>query len=187
MINLNSKKKEFLDIIDKNDIVIDLKSRDDIHCLGLRHREVHVWLFDKNQNIYFQKSSARKSSAGLFDASIGAHVDKGENYLTAAVRETKEESGMVIKAEDLIFLKKVSGISKYKYLNKINNFIRSIYIYKYPVSKEQLKHDEDETDGFYKFSIDFLSNMNDKEKAKFHKFVPTNELPYILNYLKNLQ
>ena len=183
MINLNSDHSELLDVINEDDVIIESKSRDDIHHLGLLHREIHVWLFDKNNNIYFQKSGINKSNAGLFDASIGGHVDKGEEYVNAAVREIKEESGLSVSASDLILLTKFKNVSKNKKMSTINNFFRSIYIYKYPVSEEQIKEDRTENDGFKKFSLDFLSNMNKKNKAMFHKFVPTYELPLVLKYL----
>ena len=186
MLNQNLTNEEFLDVINDDDEVIGVRSRQDIHNLGLLHREVHVWLFDKDRNIYFQKSPAHKTSAGLMDASVGGHVDKGEEYLPAAIRETKEESGLSILADDLIFLVKFRGISEHKIKKKINNFSRAIYIYKYPIADEQLKADPRETDGFHKFSLDFLLKMSKEEALLFHKFVPTHEIPHILNYFKSI-
>ena len=86
-----------------------------------------------------------------------------------------------------VFLVKFQNISRYKNLTIVNNFFRSIFIYKHPVSSHQIKYDKNETDGFHKFSFDFLSNMNSKEKLLFHKFVPDCELPYVINYLNKLQ
>ena len=186
MASLNYLKGELLDVVDKNDVIIGSGSRDDVHHLGFMHREIHVWLFDELKNIYFQKSPPHKSSAGLLDASIGGHVDKGEDYLSAAIRETREESGLLIKSSSLIFLTKFSGISEHKKRGTVNNFIRSVYICKNPVTGDQLKHDPAETDGgFHKFSFNFLSNLSKNDTLLFHKFVPTDELPLVLNYLKN--
>ena len=94
MTNLNYENKRILDVIDKNDKIVDSKSRIDIHRLGLLHREIQVWIFDKNKNIFFQKMGLHKKSAGLLDATIAGHPNKGEEYLDAAVRETKEEIGI---------------------------------------------------------------------------------------------
>lgn len=187
MDNLNSENNEYLDVVNDSDVVIESRSRYDIHHLGLLHREVHVWLFDKDQTVYFQKSAAHKSSAGLMDASVGGHVDKGEDYLTAAVRETKEESGLIIIPSDLVFLTKIKGISEHKKKGTINNFSRAIYVYKNPVSDNQIKVDFKETDGFHKFSLEFLSNLTKDQELLFHKFVPTHELPHLLKYFKNEQ
>lgn len=178
---------ETIDIVDDNDVTIGSKRRDEIHSLGLLHREVHVWLFDKEKNVYFQKSPAHKSSAGLFDASVGGHVDKGEDYITAAVRETKEESGLVIPSVDLVLLNKFRGVSEHKKKGTINNFVRSVFIYKKPVTAEDLTADLNETDGgFHKFSYDFLSKLNNEKAKAFHKFVPTDELPRVINFLNKV-
>ncbi len=177
---------EIIDIVDDNDVIIGLRKRDEVHRLGLLHREVHVWLFDKEKNIYFQKSPAHKSSAGLMDASIGGHLNQGEEYLEAAVRETKEESGLSILESDLILLTKFTGIKKHEKFGRINNFIRSVYVYKHPVSDGELKADPLETDGFHKFSPDYLSNLSKEDELLFHKFIPTHELPFVLKYLQKI-
>lgn len=184
MINLIPENNEYLDVVSDFDMVIESRSRYDIHRLGLLHREVHVWLFDKDRNVYFQKSAAHKSSAGLMDASIGGHVDKGEDYLTAAVRETKEESGLIVSPLELVLLTKIKGVSEHKKKGIKNNFIRAMYVYKSPVSDNEIKADFKETDGFHKFSFDFLSNLTKEQELLFHKFVPTHELPFLLDYLK---
>src|SRR5258708_3806596 len=111
MTNINFENSRLLDVVSQNDKVIDLKTRTDVHRLGLRHREIHVWLFDGKHNMYFQKRGLHRPSAGLLDATIGGHVNKGEEYLNAAIRETKEETGISILASDLILLKKFKGIS----------------------------------------------------------------------------
>ncbi len=186
MNSLNSENKDMLDVVDENEIVIGSKSRNDVHRLGLLHREIHVFLFDKDHNIYFQKRDIKKSSGGLLDASIGGHVDKGEDYLTAAIREAKEESGLLILPSDLILLIKFKNPLKNDKKGTINNFIRSVYIYKNPITDKQIKEDSNETDGFQKFSPDFLSNLSEKDMLLFCKFVPTYELTYVLNYIKNI-
>ena len=186
MDNLNYENNEYLDVVNDFDIVLESKSRYDIHRLGLLHREVHVWLFDKDKNVFFQKSAAHKSSAGLMDASVGGHVDRGEDYLTAAVRETKEESGLSILLSDLILLTKIKGVSEHKKKGTINNFTRAIYVYKNPVSENKIKADFKETDGFHKFSFEFLLNLTKEQELLFHKFVPTHELPSLVNYLTKI-
>ncbi|MCX6747764.1 MAG: NUDIX domain-containing protein, partial [Candidatus Nomurabacteria bacterium] len=82
--------EEFLDIVDEDDVVTGSRNRNDVHIFGLLHREVHVWFFDKKNNIFFQKRGVNKSSGGLFDATVGGHVDSEEDYSTAAIREVKE-------------------------------------------------------------------------------------------------
>ena len=40
----------------------------------------------------------------MYDFACSGHVDKGESYTTALVREAKEEIGIGVKEEDLVFL-----------------------------------------------------------------------------------
>ena len=63
MVNLNYENERFLNVVDENDEVIDSKSRIDIHRLGLLHREIHVWMFDENKNIFFQTRGLDRPSA----------------------------------------------------------------------------------------------------------------------------
>jgi isopentenyldiphosphate isomerase len=184
MHNSSTENEEFLDVINENEVVIGVRSRKDIHHLGLLHREVHVWLYDDERNVYFQKSPKHKTSAGLFDASVGGHVDKGEDCLMAAVREMQEESGLSVSASDLILLDKFRGVAEHEQKGIINNFLRSVYIYKNPVKESEIKTDPKETDGLHKFTLDHLSKLSDKDAQLFHKFVPKHELPYLINYFK---
>ena len=41
---------------------------------------------------------------GMYDFTCGGHVEKNESYAKAIIRESKEEIGISIKEEDLVFL-----------------------------------------------------------------------------------
>ncbi len=187
MTNLNYEKNRLLDIVNEKDEVVGRRSRADIHRLGLLHREIHVWMFDKNKNVYFQKRGLHRPSAGLLDATIGGHVNMGEDYLDAAVRETKEETGIPILVTDLILLMKLkntSDPSRNDILGTSNNFIRSVYIYKNPINENDLKKEVGiPGGGFQKLSIDFLINPEKEYLAVFQKFVFTEEIPHVLKYI----
>ena len=186
MTDLNYENSRFLDIVNENDEVIDSGSRTDIHRLGLPHREVHVWMFDKNKNIFFQKRGLHTKSAGLLDATIGGHVNKGEDYLAAAIRETKEETNILVSSSDLAFLKKVKALElpKENFEDNTNNFMRSVYIYKKPIDEKMLKKEEGIPGGGFKtFSYQFLLNLAPEYRKTFINFVLTQELPYVLEYL----
>ncbi|MBR2587344.1 NUDIX domain-containing protein [Candidatus Saccharibacteria bacterium] len=67
-----------------------------------------VWLVrrrsDGEVEVLFQKRSEKVHNGGLYDASAGGHIDEGEDALTAALRETREEIGVALRAEDLRFV-----------------------------------------------------------------------------------
>lgn len=89
-------KTEFFEIVDENDQVIGLAPRAECHgnpCLV--HRVAHVLVFDRKGNVLLQKRSAEKDiQPGKWDTSVGGHLDPGEDYLEAALREMAEELGV---------------------------------------------------------------------------------------------
>lgn len=190
MTNLQYENNRLLDIVNENDEVIDSKSREDIHRLGLLHRQVHVWMFDENKNLFFQKRGLHSPTAGLLDATVGGHVNKDESYVDAAIRETKEETGIAIYPTDLVLIKKFKKMAETNDENPfatINNCIESTYIYKTPIKEEMLKKEAGiPGGGFQKLSHKFLINPDKKYIPMFHKFVFNEELPYVLKYINDL-
>ena len=187
MVNLNYENNRFLEVVNENDEVIDSKSRIDVHGLGLLHREIHVWMFDKDNNIFFQKRGFDRRTAGLLDATVGGHVNKGEDYLKAAVRETKEETGISISPSDLILLRKLreSHPSTDYVLGTFNNFIRQVYLYKHPIKEQMLQKEAGLPGvGFQKISHTLLIKPKKEYQVMFIDFVLNKELPIVISHLK---
>ncbi len=82
-------------IVDETDTVIGYESYLVAVEKGLIRRASVVFIFDTEGNILVQKRSAHISKPLLLDKSVGGHVDEGETYLQAAVREMQEELGLV--------------------------------------------------------------------------------------------
>ena len=86
---------ELLHEVDENDAVIGTRTRAELHRLGLRHRAVHILVFNSASELFLQKRSASKDiNPGLWDISAAGHVDLGESYDAAARRELAEELGI---------------------------------------------------------------------------------------------
>jgi isopentenyldiphosphate isomerase len=87
--------QELLDVVDAEDRVIDVRTRGEVHRLGLMHRSVHILLFNSVGELFIQKRSMNKDNdPGLWDSSAAGHVDSGEEYLDCARRELGEELGV---------------------------------------------------------------------------------------------
>jgi isopentenyl-diphosphate delta-isomerase type 1 len=85
---------EIFDIVNDGDEVIGRRSRRDVHRLGYKHRAVHVLVFNRSGQLFLQKRSQHKDNhPGVWDSSASGHVDAGEDYDRAAVRELAEELG----------------------------------------------------------------------------------------------
>ena len=88
---------ELFDIVDARDRVIGHATRRQVHARGRRHRAVHVLLFDNTGNLFVQKRSGTKDTfPGCHDSSVSGHLERGETYEAAALRELNEELNLEI-------------------------------------------------------------------------------------------
>jgi 8-oxo-dGTP pyrophosphatase MutT (NUDIX family) len=75
---------------------------------GLLHGASHVWLWRRNHGqveVLVQRRAATMSTyPNLLDVSAAGHIDGGEDPLTTAVRETKEEVNVDLTAEQLLLV-----------------------------------------------------------------------------------
>ncbi len=92
-----SVSHELLDVVDENDNVITVKTRGEIHALGLMHRAVHILVFNSDDELFLQKRSLNKDEQpGKWDSSAAGHLDSGEDYDDCARREIAEELGIQV-------------------------------------------------------------------------------------------
>jgi isopentenyl-diphosphate Delta-isomerase len=110
---------ERIQIVDENDHITGVATRQEAWEKGLYYRLVQVVLRDENGNFLLQKRSLQKSFCpGRWTNAASGHVDEGETYETSASRELAEEIG--IKAE-LTFVGKVR-VNTMMNNKKINQF-----------------------------------------------------------------
>ena len=87
--------EEIFDVVNERDEVVGQAPRKEVHARGLRHRAVHVLVFNARGQLFLQKRSMTKDTAkGKWDSSASGHVDRGEDYDACAVREVWEEIGL---------------------------------------------------------------------------------------------
>lgn len=97
--------EEYLDVVDDRDQTLERRPRRVIHAEGLRHRAVHILLFNDQGLLFLQKRSMKKDlNKGLWDSSAAGHVDAGESYGDCAPRELHEELGVNAEPEFLFKL-----------------------------------------------------------------------------------
>lgn len=86
---------EMFDVVDERDEVVGRERRDVVHRDGLRHRAVHVFVRNRRGEVFLQKRSHLKDKhPGEWDSSAAGHLEVGEDYAAAAVRELAEELGI---------------------------------------------------------------------------------------------
>lgn len=93
--NAQNLDAERFDVVDAADRAVGIDTRGHVHARGLRHRAVHVFVFNGAGEMFLQKRSRWKDKQpGKWDSSAAGHVDSGEDYAAAARRELAEELGL---------------------------------------------------------------------------------------------
>lgn len=178
------KIKKRLNIIDKNGKIIKEESRKKIHKKGLLHKEIHVLIYNNKKEILFQKRSKNKDTfPNLLDISVGGHVNIGEDYLSAALREIEEETGIIAQKENLIFFGKIKSKSHDNSTGMINNVLRNIYAYYFSKNKKELSIEKGEATHLQFWPIQKLLNLTKKEKERF---IPTVLSKKYLEFYKKI-
>jgi isopentenyldiphosphate isomerase len=104
-------QEEYLDLVDENDCVIQTAARSYIYQNNLCSQMRSVWLFLKNKQGQFwipRRSMTVKRLPGHLDGSVVGHVQAGETYEQAIIRETAEEVGLKIDQQAVKFLGKLT-------------------------------------------------------------------------------
>ncbi|HEY2614144.1 MAG TPA: 16S rRNA (adenine(1518)-N(6)/adenine(1519)-N(6))-dimethyltransferase RsmA [Chthoniobacterales bacterium] len=82
-------------VVDDQDRLLGDASRAEVHGNNLRHRAVHILVFNAGGELFLQKRSRWKDRhPRLWDSSAAGHVEAGEDYNEAARRELQEELGV---------------------------------------------------------------------------------------------
>ena len=98
---------EVFDVVDANDQVIAQSTRAEVHAKRLVHRAVHILVSHPDGSLLLQQRSEHKDTYPLaWTTSCAGHLDAGEGYLEAALREIPEELGVAVAADELRFLGK---------------------------------------------------------------------------------
>jgi len=181
----NNYIMKLLNIVDENDNIIGTEERKVIHEKGLLHREVRAWLVTPNNEIIFQHRSKTKDTLpDLLDISVAGHVEIGDSYEEAAVREVEEETGVKIKESDLRLIGKIRRDSEDKSTETSNGIFEKMFIFTYRGDIKDLKIEQGEAIGFEVFTIEQLLNMSEAEKGRFISYIynfATTKLADFLN------
>ncbi len=186
------KDNRILNIIDENDKIIGQDTRENIHRKGLLHREIHVWFYTPRGEIIFQHRAKDKDTfPDLLDATVGGHVEIGDDYVKTAIKETREETGLKIDKKDLIFITKIHHTAIDLTNHRINKVIRFIYGFCYKNSIGNLKIEKKKAIGFKAWPIKKLLNISVEDKKYFIPSVFDKDnlevFEKILHIIKNQQ
>ncbi len=170
---------EYIDIVDENGKPTgqtELKSV--IHQKGYHHNTAHIWFYTCDGHILLSQRSAKKTICPLlWDVSVAGHIDAGESIETAAIRETKEEIGLMITKESL------NKIGVFKCCQSYNNGISDnefhhTFISELKLQLSDLTPQEEEVEALKLVSIKEFKFIL-KNIGYNNHFVPSNKAYYV--------
>ncbi len=181
-------KEEILEVINEEGETLYEATRKDIHTKGLLHKEIHIWLFTPERKLIFQHRSKTKDTfPDKLDASVGGHVDLGESYEEAVLRECKEELGIDIESiDDVTFIMTAISNSADEVTHTINHPRRNTYAYCYRGDVKDLKTELGQSQGFVVYDINSLFTLSDEEKKKFVPGLVTAEYKSVYKKILSL-
>jgi isopentenyldiphosphate isomerase len=134
---------EYINIYNEKGEPLGKKLREEVHDKGFWHKAVHIWIINKKGELLIQKRSPLViNNPNKWDISVAGHIPAGEDNLTAAVRETREEIGLSFPPEEFIYIGTVEQISSRN--NYINKEINPVYIVKMDSGLDKIKKQEEE-------------------------------------------
>ncbi len=94
--------KENLQVVDEQDRPVRGVDRATVHAERLLHRAIHIFVLNNAGELFLQRRSYRKDTfPRKWDSSAAGHVDLGESYEACAIRELREELGLVDQPREI--------------------------------------------------------------------------------------
>ncbi len=179
---------ELIDILDEQENVIRVESRENAHKQGLLHIGIHVVVYNPQKEILTQKRAEIKDShSGLWDIILGGHVSSGETPEITAPKEVGEEYGIKTDFKNFEFVKKKRFFTENPKINWHDNEINYIYTLKYDGGISDLILQEEEVSEVAFRSLEELREIyNDSMKRL--KFCPHDDYQYcfeLLDYIED--
>lgn len=152
-------KNENFDVVDLCDHPLRQVPREQVHRENLFHRAVHIFVARNSSRwILQQRSGLKDLDPFLWTSACSGHVDAGEDYLSAAIRECDEELGIIEEPKNFIEIFRSSPC-----LETGNEFIR-VYLLKY---EKELRINREEIVQIKKYSLQEIEDHIKKNPEVF--------------------
>jgi isopentenyldiphosphate isomerase len=156
---------EYIDIFDCNYNPKGTEEKNAAHKKGLWHQAFHCWIIRPNGKMLLQVRGKDKSTyPNLLDISAAGHLSAGEK-ITDGIREIKEEIGIDVNPNNLIYL------GYYKQAEDIptkdgicyNREFDHVFFLKDKTPLKQYKLQKEEVDGIFEIDIKQALPLFNKE------------------------
>jgi len=124
LLSFEYEEDEALDLVDENDEVVGTIKRADMMELrdtpGRYIRAVDIFIQRSNGDIYLpRRAMGKKIAPGGLDISAAGHLNSGESYEAAGIREVKEETGIDVTTNDLTLVAKLDPTPQLFYFDTV--------------------------------------------------------------------
>ena len=183
---------EYLDIVDIDGMPVgETVARSAAHRDGIRHRTAHVWVVRPSGSgfdiLLLKRSMEKESYPGFYDTSSAGHIPAGEEPLSSALRELREELGIKAVPEQLHY----AGIFRIQYEKEFHgkmfrdNEVTRVYVYSEPVEISGLVLQKSEVDEVRWFDLEQV--WEDIQHCRDRFCVPPAGLKVLRDYLREMQ
>ncbi len=151
---------EVLDIVDENDNVIGQKNRSEIYRERLSNfRVVNVFLVNSKGQLWIpRRSDSKRIFPSCLDVSMGGHVESGESYEDALVRELHEELNLSVN---------LSACTVLGYLlPHTDNVSAFMKVYEIKMDETPLYNRDDFSESFWLMPDDVLTKIAEGDRCK---------------------
>ena len=105
--------EELFDVLDKKGNKTGItKPRSAVHRDGDWHKAVHIWIIRDGEILLQRRAPQKDSYPNMLDISAAGHLDAGEDAITGAMRELKEELGIDAAPSDFELIGQVVQSSR---------------------------------------------------------------------------
>ena len=158
---------EFFDILDEQGNKTGrTKARSQVHKDGDWHKAVHIWIVNDRDEVLLQKRSPNKDSdPNMWDISSAGHLAAGEDALSGAIREIKEELGVDILPKQLALIgtRKCASEPGSPF---INNEFNDVYLLRLSLDLSKITFQEEEISEVKYIPIDeFRKRIKNRDKT----------------------
>jgi isopentenyldiphosphate isomerase len=130
---------------------------------GLLHSAAHVWVWRHaaaGPEILLQRrADTMPTFPGVYDISAAGHIDLGEDAISTAVRETKEEIGLDITEQDLNLIGVVRAYDLHPDVGWIENEFNWVYLVELTADRAMVIDGDEVTEILWKPLAEFQNDL----------------------------
>lgn len=97
--------KSYPVVDERDELLFNIRGKDRLHAINQYHRGVHIFIETfgvGNVGFVLQLKHKDSENGGKWSSAISGHVQAGETYQEAAIREAEEELGLEIPTNELV-------------------------------------------------------------------------------------